>query len=56
MIEVRGLTKRFGETLAVGRVAPPLHRQMRGLEELRAGEEGDAGHAEDVHGPEPLVS
>ena len=44
----------LGEALAVGGLALPLHRQVRRLEELGPGEEGDAGLAEDVHGPGSL--
>ena len=40
----------LGDALAVARLALPLDRQVAGLDELRPGNEGDAGLAEDVHG------
>src|ERR1051325_4120309 len=39
----------FGELLAVARFALPLHRQMRRLDELRAGEQRDVGDSEYFH-------
>ena len=40
----------LGDALAVARLALPLDRQVGRLEELGAGDEGDAGLAEDFHG------
>ena len=40
----------LGDPLAVARLALPLDRQVRRLEELGPGDEGDAGLAKDVHG------
>ena len=39
----------LGDPLAVARLALPLDREVGGLEELRARDEGDPGLAKDVH-------
>ena len=39
----------LGETLAIARLTAPLHREMFRFEELRAGDQGDAGRTEDFH-------
>src|SRR3989440_3589800 len=44
----------FGEALAGGGGALPLHPQVLGLEELRSGDQRDARSAEDFHGGEGL--
>jgi len=39
----------LGDSLAVARLALPLDREVGGLEELRARDEGDPGLAKDFH-------
>src|SRR5882724_5506710 len=41
---------KFGQPLPVGRFALPLDWEMRGLEKLGPGDEGDAGGADYFHG------
>src|SRR3954465_5923616 len=38
------------QALAVARFAFPFHREVRGFDELGAGQQRDAGGAEDFHG------